>query len=303
MKPRVRAAIDIGTNSVKLTVLRLGAGRPRSLHEEVDLSRPGEGVRRTGRLDPRAVRRAVRSVRRYAAVARRLGDPDPIVVATEWLRKARNRESFLAALGRPCRLLSGREEAALSYLGARTMLGIEAPMVDLGGGSAEFLVGRGGRLVRSATLPVGALFLTERFLRHDPPDEGELRALDRYLDAKLGSFRTPRADRVVGIGGSVAALAFSLSRARRFDPERFNGSRIPVAALARLERALAAVPCRIRVSRFRLEPGRADVIVAGARLLLRFMRLAGAKTLVVCTYGVRHGAVLAAPDALPGAVR
>lgn len=305
MRQRARAAIDIGTNSVKLTVLRLGTGRPKSLHEEIDLSRPGEGVGRTGRIDPRAAHRAMRAVRRYARIARQFGDPAPIVVATEWLRKVRNRDrrSFLGSLGLPCRILSGREEAALSYLGARTMLGIEAPMVDLGGGSAEFLVGRGGRLVRSATLPVGAVFLTERFLRHDPPTPSELRDLDRFLDAQLRTSRMPKARRVVGIGGSVAALAFSLSRARRFDPERFNGARIGYAALAKLERALAAAPCRLRTRLYRLEPGRADVIVAGARLLLRFMRRTGAKSLVVCTYGVRHGAVLAASEPPPGTVR
>lgn len=305
MRQRVRAAIDIGTNSVKLTVLRLGDGSPRSLHEEIDLSRPGEGVGRTGRIDPHAARRAVRAVRRYAAIARRFGDPVPIVVATEWLRKVkrRHRRAFMRALELPCRVLSGREEAALSYLGARTMLGIEAPMVDLGGGSAELLVGRGGRLVRSATLPLGAVFLTERFLHHDPPIPAEVRALDRFIDSQLRNFRTPRAGQVIGIGGSVAALAFSLSRARRFEPDRFNGARIGYAALARLERALAAVPCRVRVRRYRLEPGRADVIVAGARLLLRFMRRARAKTLIVCTYGVRHGAVLAAQEPSSGAVR
>jgi len=292
MNARIRAAIDIGTNSVKLTVMRLGGRRPKSLYEEVDLSRPGEGVRRTGRLDPAAARRGVRAVRRYVRIARRRGDPSPIIVATQWLRTARDRGRFLAALGTPCRILTEREEARLSYLGARTMLGVDAPMVDLGGGSAEFMVGRSGRLARSATLPLGAVYLTEKFLRHDPPLPGELAAVDRYVVSKLGGFRPARAKRVVGIGGSVAALAYSLGRVRRFDPEKFNGARVSYAALAALERRLASVPTRIRVRRYRFEPGRADVIVAGARVLLRFMEWARARTLIVCTYGVRHGAVL-----------
>ncbi len=291
MTARIRAAIDIGTNSVKLTVMRLGE-RPKSLYEEVDLSRPGEGVRRTGRLDPAAARRGIRAVRRYVRIARRWGDPSPIIVATQWLRTARDRERFLASLGTPCRILSGREEARLSYLGARAMLGVDAPMVDLGGGSAEFMVGRGGSLARSATLPLGAVYLTEKFLRHDPPSVGELAALDRYVVSKLRRFRPARSRRVVGIGGSVAALAFSLGRARRFDPEKFNGARISYEALAALERRLAAAPTLVRVRRHRFEPGRADVIVAGARLLLRFMEWTRARTLIVCTYGVRHGAVL-----------
>jgi exopolyphosphatase/guanosine-5'-triphosphate,3'-diphosphate pyrophosphatase len=288
----IRAAIDIGTNSVKISVLKLQGRRIRSLREAAVLCRPGEGVRASGRIGRAALARTVAQVGRYVRAAKRLGDPRPIVFATEWMRRVDNRRAFLDRLDVPCAILSARKEAEYSYRGVRTLLGIEAPMLDLGGGSAELLVGSRGRLRRWTSMPLGAVFLTERHVRHDPPTGKELEAIDRVIGRRLRRIPKKRSPVVVGIGGSVAALAFSRAPERRFEVEGLNGMKIRRGSLATLERKLAAVPTKVRVRRFKLDPGRADVIVAGARLLLAFMDWAGARTLVASTYGARHGAIL-----------
>lgn len=286
---RILSAIDIGTNSVKLTVLAFTPG-PESLLEEIALVRPGEGVQRTGRMLPQAIDRTVRAVARFRRAAERRGAEPPDVVATEWLRRVRNRNRFLARV--PCRVLSAKEEARLAYLAAARMLRTDGPMVDLGGGSAEILLGRGGRLAQSHSLPLGAVFLTEKHLKHDPPLPAELDRMDREILRHLRKVRPERSSRLVAIGGSAAALAFLRSGAPRFDPERFHGACLSRTELERLERELASCTTLQRRRRFRLEAGRADVIVAGARVLRRVMEWAGAGVLRVCTFGVRHGVLL-----------
>lgn len=286
------AAIDIGTNSVKLSVLELRGGRPHSVREEVVVTRLGEGVNARRRLLPQAIRRTLRVVRRFRRAADALDAPVRII-ATEAIRRARNRALLIDALGAPVTILTRRTEARMSFLGARTFL--RAPdslMVDLGGGTIEILVARNGRLVRSATLPLGCVYLTEQFLATDPPLPSELRALEEHIEQRLNRLDLPPSRALVGIGGSVATVAFALSRRKTFDTESFNGASIAASILERLYRDWSRVTCRERIRRFRVDPQRADIILAAMAVLRALVRRAGARRIVVCTYGVRHGVLL-----------
>lgn len=291
--PRL-AAIDIGTNSVKLTVLEIGRNKPRSIHEEAVVTRLGEGVRGDGRLRRAAIQRTLKIIRQFQNRALRLGAP-PALIATEALRKARNRQEFIRGLDGPLRILSRHEEAKMSYLGAKTFLrNANAVMVDIGGGTIELLVSRRDRLVQSATLPLGCVYLTEHFLRHDPPQPREWRRLESHIERRLARFRLPKSRTLVGIGGSVATVVFSLSRRKTFDSEKFNGSRIAVSTLREIRRRWSEVPTRVRIRKYRVDPKRADVILAAVAVLLHLADRVGAREIVVCTYGVRHGVLLSA---------
>jgi exopolyphosphatase/guanosine-5'-triphosphate,3'-diphosphate pyrophosphatase len=287
-----RAAIDIGTNSVKLTVLDFSRRPPRSLSERVVVTRLGEGVDGSRRLRPDAIARTARVVRKLAQEARSLG-AEPVVIATEAVRRARNRAALFKAVTCPIRVLDRKTEARMSYLGARTFLrAADAVLVDIGGGTIELMVARSNRLVRDYTLPLGCVYLTERFLNSDPPRPEELSRLENHVEKALGPTRLPRSRTLVGIGGSVATVAHSISRRKRFDTELFNGARIPVATLDRLYEMWRRVDARTRVRAHRIDPKRADVILAAMAVLRELARRTAARIIVVCTYGVRHGVLL-----------
>lgn len=293
------AAIDIGTNSVKLSVVRATDGRLRSLHEETVVTRPGEGVLATGRISDAAMERTLRIIRRFRQTALQMGASEILVGATETFRRARNRDRFVervAELGLEMRIIDRRTEAECSFLGAVSFSGFQTAIVaDLGGGSVEIVPGRDGRMLRYAVLPIGVVFLTERFLKHDPPRPQELEAVRRFVRRQLEPVSdrgVPRTAPLIGVGGSVAALAFAAGRGRKFDVEAFNGRRLPAGTLDRLVVRLAAIPAEQRCRKLRIDPGRADVIVAGAVVLQELMRRYRRDSLTVCTYGVRHGMIL-----------
>ncbi len=220
-----RAAIDVGTNSVRLLVADVLDATPSSprLHpvlRHLTITRLGGGLTPGGQLRPIAAARTADAVHRFVALARDAGAPDPVIVGTYALRTAQDPQVLLSRLGRPLRILAGDEEARLGYDGVLAGL---APrrrpshllVVDIGGGSVELTWGRGGRITAAHSVPAGAVVLTERFLAHDPPRAAEIAALRRHLartvDPRLGG----GAGRSRFPGG--AAEAASYHRCRRHD--------------------------------------------------------------------------------------
>lgn len=293
------AAIDIGTNSVKLSVVRRIDGRLRSLHEETIVTRPGEGVLATGRISAAAMERTLRVIRRYQRTARKMGAEKILVGATETFRRARNGADFaeqLAALGLHMRIIDRKTEAECAFLGATSFSGIRTAIVaDLGGGTVQIVPGRDGKVLRFAALPIGVVFLTERFLKHDPPLLRELDAMRRYVRKQIRTVSArgvPPTAPLIGVGGSAAALVFATSGRSRFEVEAYNGRPLAAKTLDRLFERLAAISAEQRRRQLRIDPGRADVIVAGALVLQELLRRFKRDMLTVCTYGVRHGMIL-----------
>src|ERR1700740_2357756 len=182
------AAVDIGSNSVRLKIARLHAGRLRALHEDREVSRVGEGVFSSGFLTPESMAETVKVLRRFHRSAQQVVTDSVRVVATSALRDARNSQAFLewvrSATGWRVEIISGVEEARLIHLGLVTSPRIDkAPtlMIDLGGGSCELTVSQGGHIRDAVSLPLGAVRLTDEFLRHDPPRKGELKRLQGFV--------------------------------------------------------------------------------------------------------------------------
>jgi len=298
------AAIDVGSNTVLLTVAERRGAALVPVVERAEITRLGRGVDRTGRLDPTAIADTVAVIARYAAEARTLGAERIACVATSAARDASNGDEFFtaarAAAGLVPEIISGEEEARLvhrsawSDFGAATR-GRPLAVLDVGGGSTELTWGVGPRPDGRRSFQIGAVRLTERIAAGDPPAARELedlRAGARQALAPVAAIRASGAlsrARLVGVAGTVTTLAAVEQALPVYDAERVHGAAMEVAALESLVARLAALPLLERARLPGMEPKRADVIVAGGVIVLEAMRLGGFSTLTVSDRGVRWG--------------
>ena len=292
------AVLDLGSNAVRLILANVRPGVDfRVLRQERVQTRLA-GHRR-GLLPRDAVKRTLRAVSRFLAEVREDSAPRVVAVATAAIRDAPNADRLLGALRRDegvtVRVLSGPEEARLGASAVLWRRPLErGAIVDLGGGSLQVTRVRDGRIARVASVPLGAVRTTMRFLRHDPPRARELQALRRETRKRLLGV-LPRAhagDTLIGLGGSLRALGRIFVRAIDKNGASLDWlelRRDDVAALRALLEPLT-VRQRRRVRGLRAE--RADVIVAGAVVIEELMRLGGYEVLTICDEGVRHGLLL-----------
>src|SRR5262244_1443204 len=187
------AAVDIGSNSVRLKISRFVSHRLEELHEDREVTRLGESVFRSGFLSPEAIALTVKVLRRFHRAAQRAAADSVRVVATSALRDARNSRSFLewvrSATGWRVEIISGLEEARLIHLGLVSSSRIGSSpilMIDLGGGSCELTISNDGHIRETVSLPLGAVRLTNEFLHHDPPRKGELERLRGFVAREVG---------------------------------------------------------------------------------------------------------------------
>jgi exopolyphosphatase/guanosine-5'-triphosphate,3'-diphosphate pyrophosphatase len=296
------ATIDLGTNTVRLLIAELGSRPPWTvLDEDQTVTRVGEGLAAGGRLGPQPMARTAAVVADYVGRARRAG-ADPIrIVATSAVREAANGLAFVAELaaltGVRVEVVSGAEEARLTVRGI--LAGLPAapdPLLafDVGGGSTEFMLARGRRLVGAASLPLGVVALAERYPFPTAVDWPRYRAMEaeilatlrRHLPADLAGAGTPV---LVGTAGTVTTLAALDLGLRRYQAERVHGHRLGRAAIDTLARRLGALTVAERAALPCLEPGRADLIMAGVAIVTAALDVTGATAVLVSDWGLREG--------------
>src|SRR5213078_3223779 len=212
------AAVDIGSNSVRLKISRLVSHRLVEIEEDREVTRLGESVFRSGFLSPEAIALTVKVLRRFHRAAQKAGADTVRVVATSALRDARNSRAFLewvrSATGWRVEIISGLEEARLIHLGLTSTSRVNtspALMIDLGGGSCELTISNKGHIRETVSLPLGAVRLTNEFLQHDPARKSELQRLRGLVAREVGriSDRIVRArpKAVIATSGTAASLA------------------------------------------------------------------------------------------------
>ncbi|WP_437735942.1 Ppx/GppA phosphatase family protein [Sorangium sp. So ce1335] len=300
------AAIDIGTNSVLLLIAERRGGELVARVERATITRLGQGVDATRALAPEAVERTLACLARYGEEIMSLGVERVDAVGTSAMRDAAGGEAFIARardlLGVAPRVISGPEEAELTYAGALTGLQLPArgPRIvfDVGGGSTEIIVGAaGGAVDRAVSLDVGSVRLTERHIRSDPPVEAEIEAV--RADARAALATVPAgplsgAPTLVGVAGTVTTLAALARDVVPYDGARVHGARVSGAEVVAITARLASLPLAARKQLPALDPARADVIVAGSMLIEEILawasRAAGAPVdLIASDRGVRWG--------------
>jgi len=301
MNPVRGAVLDLGSNSVKFL---LAEQRGRTLHirrEQAFTTRLGEGVETTGKLSRRAIRDTLDILLQAKAAARDFGTSHFTAIATSALRSATNADAFRtpahALLGRPVRIISGTTEARWAYSGVASSPAWAAKRIlamDLGGGSIEFILGRAGRIEKTASLPLGCVRLRDLFLQDQPATHEALDAARAFILAKvrriLPWFRS-RPLIPVGSGGTMFALAaLHLAPTRHADPTACEGLRVPAGAVHRIARNLTLMDLDEIHALPAVPPSRADVITAGALVFDTILQASGASSLGCATLGLRYGA-------------
>ncbi|MGY4721542.1 Ppx/GppA phosphatase family protein [Naumannella cuiyingiana] len=299
------AAIDCGTNSIRLLVAEPGEdGAPVELHRQLELVRLGQGVDATGEFAPDALARTLAATGEYAEIVAGFGVPVQRTrfVATSAARDARNREEFFAGvrerLGVEAEIISGEEEARLSFAGAiagAAQVRDPTLVADIGGGSTELVLGRAGRVEQAVSLDIGSVRLRERLMPGNPPTPDEIAAAEAEVDAQLdgadidlGAARTWLG--VAGTATSVAALAMGLGS---YDRSRVHGAQISVERLHLVCREIETSTIADLIDRGPIPPRRAEVLAGGALILDRLARRVGTDTLRVSESDILDGMVAA----------
>ncbi len=297
------AAIDCGTNSVRLLIADVQPdGSLEDVTRQMRIVRLGEGVDRTGRLAGAAIERTRVALVHYAAEIAAAGVNHARMVATSASRDASNAEDFrtmvTATLGFAPEVVSGDEEARLTFAGAVQGLRAEPPYLvfDIGGGSTEFVVGSSAGVDAAISVDIGCVRLTERHLHDHPPTPAQVAAAEADIvaavDRALAAVDAGRARTFVGLAGSVTtvtALALGLTE---YVPERIHRARVSTADVAKVTAELLAATPEQRLANAVMHPGRADVIGAGALILRIILERSGAEAVVASESDILDGVAM-----------
>ncbi|KAA9157077.1 Ppx/GppA family phosphatase [Amycolatopsis acidicola] len=313
--PRV-AAIDCGTNSIRLLVAELthrhdGTVDLRDLHREMRIVRLGQGVDATGRLAPEALERTRAALADYTIAARRKGAERVRMVATSATRDASNRDEFFAmtreVLGVEAEVISGDEEARLSFTGA---VGEQDPddgpflVVDVGGGSTELVLGdwdgQRATVTAAKSVDIGCVRITERALKSDPPTGEEIAAGREFaasvLEQAFEVVDVSKAKTWIGVAGTVTTLSAVSQGLPEYDSERTHLSKLSPETISRVADELLSADHATRGANPVIHPGRVDVIGGGAlivRLLAEQLAERGGPTeLIVSEHDILDGIAL-----------
>ncbi len=305
----ILGGIDIGTNTLRLLIAEPGPGSYREIYSDRRITRLGQDLDRMGALSRDAIERSIKALSDFRAGIDRHDVRHVAAVGTSALRNASNSLEFIQETkkrtGLDIRVIQGNEEARLTLLGVsralrdeRTGEGIlssSALVIDIGGGSTEIIVTRPGGEPVEMSLPLGAVYLTERFIRHDPPSGDELILLRRAIRAELekaGSvLRVGPTGMLAGTAGTITTLAAMDQKMTVYDPARINRSILSRSAVDGLVSTLGNSTIRQRRTIPGLEHGREDIILAGALVTQEIMDLFGFDTITVSEWGLREGII------------
>jgi exopolyphosphatase / guanosine-5'-triphosphate,3'-diphosphate pyrophosphatase len=296
------AAVDCGTNSLRLLIADVDheAGRLTDVSRQMQIVRLGQGVDATGRLAPEPLARTLRALQAYARAIDDASAGRVRMVATSATRDAANAAEFIRGvtgiLGVPPEVLSGDEEARLSFTGATAGLGddYQPPylVVDIGGGSTEFVLGTGGPEA-ALSVDIGCVRMTERHLHANPPLPGEVAAatadIDAALDVVAAKVPVTTARTLIGLAGSVTTVAGIALGLPAYDPARIHLARIPAAQVSQIARDLLGQDYQQRAAIPVMHPGRIDVIGAGALVLDRVLTRFGFAEVVASEHDILDG--------------
>lgn len=295
------AGIDCGTNSIRLLVADVAGGALQDVHREMRIVRLGQGVDRTGRFAAEALDRTRAALADYAATVRETGAERVRLVATSATRDVRNRDEFTAlvrdTLGVEPEVVTGAEEAALSYAGAASARPSGGPMLvaDIGGGSTELVRGGDGPL-RAHSMDVGAVRLTERHFADDPPTPVQVAAAVADVRSAVAAARTDvpldPAVPLVGVAGTVTTVVAMVLGLNAYRPELLHGAQVTADDIRATTGRLLAMGREERAAVPVIHPGRVDVIAGGAVVLRTLLDELGAATLTASEHDILDGIVL-----------
>ena len=293
------AAIDCGTNSIRLLIADITDGNFREIIREMEIVRLGQGVDATGQFDPEAVERTLNATRKYADLIRSKGVEKIRFCATSATRDASNREIFIDGvkeiLGIEPEVIPGSEEAALSFIGAtKELKHAEAPylVVDIGGGSTEFVLGT-EEVKYAKSVNIGCVRMAERHLKVSPPKPLDVQNVIADIDKAIfeASHIVPltEAKTLIAVAGTATTVAAAALNLDQYDRYAIHLSRIPTEKVLEVAQRFSLMKRDELVALPYMHPGRVDVIAAGAIVLSRVMVATGAKEFVASESDILDG--------------
>ena len=298
------ASVDIGSNSIRmLAAVVLPGNQLQPIVHDREVTRLGTSVFSTGRISEQATESVCAVLRRMAGSYQKADVVAVRAVATSAVRDASNQAEFLEraaqALGHPVEIISGQEEARLISLGVISRwrdLDGRALIVDVGGGSVEFISLQDGELKNGISRPLGAVRLAEMFLRRDPPGALDLHRMETFIDEKFEpaheALRSNTFDRVIGTAATAAALVSAIHKVPRSERESVDRMRVSAVQVRNFYQEIAGKPLADRRKLPGIGPRRAEIIVSGCAVFMRVMEALGADALHYCAAGVREGIIV-----------
>jgi exopolyphosphatase/guanosine-5'-triphosphate,3'-diphosphate pyrophosphatase len=290
------AVIDIGTNTLLLLIVN---EQKQRIVDLCRFGRLGKGLDASGNLAAESITKSLDICREYRKVMDEHGVATPRVIGTQALREAANAAEFVGPaeeiLRAKLEVIGGSREAELAFLSvAKSMpelAGQAFVVVDVGGGSTEFIVTDGAKVVSAVSIKIGAVRLTERHLKTDPPTAAELAALEADIDERLATLGLPTNVPIIGTAGTATTLAAVALKLVPYDPDRVTGFRLTPDDIEALYGRLARATVAERKAMPGMESQRADVIAGGAAIYARIMKRTNAPVFVACDRGIRWGLV------------
>ena len=306
----ILAGIDIGTNTLRLLVAETGPGLFHEIYSTRTITRLGQGLDQSGMLSPDAEERALNALMDFAGSVREHGAHRVAAIGTSALRNASNARDFIEKVkqrtGFDITVITGEEEARLTLLGvAQALKGpgkqwndplISSVVIDIGGGSTEIILTRPKTKPHIISLPLGAVYLTERFIKHDPPSLREIQdlrsAITDMLALHCGGMIPDPESVFIGTAGTITTLTAMDQKLVAYDPEKINGHTMMRVSVDGIVNQLIATTLKERRSLPGLEIGREDIILSGAIITQEIMKHFGFSKMIVSDWGLREGIVL-----------
>lgn len=306
--PHRVAVVDIGSNSTRLLVADVAAGRVTEVERQSRVTRLGRGVDLSGQLSAEAIEAACAAIADYVAICQEAGVEAVDSIATSAVRDASNGGAFVAELRErfalSARVLDGEEEARLTYMGATCERSPAEPtlVVDIGGGSTELVVGAGREIAFHASLQAGVVRHSERHIATDPPTAIELEELAgdvrTLIESAIAGQPGVSASAGIAVAGTPTSLASIELGLEPYDPKQVHGQVLSLTSIQRLLSRLASVPLAERIEITGLHPDRAPTIVAGVVILVETMRAFGLERIEVSEHDILYGTAITAASAL-----
>jgi exopolyphosphatase/guanosine-5'-triphosphate,3'-diphosphate pyrophosphatase len=285
----VVASIEIGTNTIKLLICK----NRRTIYQDMKITRLGEKLYNTGILYKDAIKRTLRGLKNFMDICSRYSVKRVIAIATESLRFAKNSDEFVkkakSQLDIDIMILTSKMEARMGFMGAcYSRANIDKiAVIDIGGASTEICTLENEEFFTKC-IKIGSVVITEKFLKSDPPEPFHIQMAKKFVKEKLRRIYIPvEGKRLIGIGGTITSLVGMIKGSFTFN--RIHNRVLKIGEIEKIYDDVCFMPVAERVKKYKLELGRADIIVAGVLILIEVMHRFDKDSITVSTRGVRHG--------------
>jgi exopolyphosphatase/guanosine-5'-triphosphate,3'-diphosphate pyrophosphatase len=293
------ATIDIGSNTILLLIGQITSqGAFEVIQDGGETTRLGRGLQRGGQLDPLSVNKSIAALKRFCSRCEQEGVSEIACVGTNALRMAKDADAFCRQVQEECgisiRVISEEEEARFSYLSVQKdpLMPQDVVVMDVGGGSTEYIFRNGessSDQLETRSLPLGAVSLTEKFLHTDPPSRSNLTKLQGEIAKTLHRIPSPLEGKLVGLGGTAATLGAMHLALDAFDGEKIHALHLTINELRDQVQTLQEMDLEARRKIKGLPPDRADIILAGAMIILCSMERMKKEAIHISSHGLRYG--------------